>query len=132
MTHGPDGAELPAVSYEPTFQTVERPDLGNQKFISCVPAGEYRVEWHPSRFGYSYRLLDVPERDGILIHAANWPYQLEGCIALGLTRGLINNRYGVGSSRKALKLFEKLLRRDGAQASFSLTIEDGQTEKDMT
>ena len=49
-----------------------------------IPAGEY-----PLIFSYSRRFqrmmpeILVPKRTGIRIHSANYPNQLEGCIAVG-------------------------------------------------
>lgn len=61
-----------------------------------IPAGSYPVQmtasnraehgllWTPDRTGYTLPLLlNVPGRDGIRIHSANEPQQLEGCIAVG-------------------------------------------------
>lgn len=65
--------------------TLERPWLENRRMASCIPAGSYKVTLgYSGRFGRNMlRVLDVPERDGILIHAANHVLELNGCIALG-------------------------------------------------
>lgn len=71
------------------LHTIERPWKGNERGVSCIPAGTYRVRYTMSkRFSRKlYEVADVPGRSGIRIHAANWASQLEGCIALGVTRG---------------------------------------------
>lgn len=63
---------------------VERPWLDNQPRISCIPTGSYTVQRYesPSK-GPVFSVLDVPGRSDIEIHAANWFFQLEGCIAVG-------------------------------------------------
>jgi hypothetical protein len=59
--------------------TLELPWLDNQRNISCIPAGQYPIRVEGKRI----RVLDVPGRDGILIHVANKPSELRGCIAVG-------------------------------------------------
>ena len=73
-----------------SFATLERPWKENARGLSCIPAGEYAMQYTLSnRFKKRlYILLNVPGRDGIRVHAANWPSELEGCIALGLHHGV--------------------------------------------
>ena len=81
------------------------------------PAGEYQVNWEASpRLGrHTFRLVSVPFRSGILIHPANWPHELEGCVALGYAAGaapsLIRDASGRGS-RDAVMAFEEEMCRD--------------------
>lgn len=89
------------------LHTVERPWLGNQPHISCIPAGTY-----PVQFAFSERwnrlvpmLLDVPFRSLIEIHVANVAKDVEGCIGLGLSE----TPMGVGSSAVAVQRFEAWL-----------------------
>lgn len=59
-----------------------------------IPAGTYEVTFTKSR-KFSERtpyknykgvpLINVPDRSGIRIHIGNFPFDLEGCIALGLS-----------------------------------------------
>jgi hypothetical protein len=78
--------------------TMEQPWADNVPFHSCVPPGKYRLEPHSSpKHPVAYALVNpalnifhepLPNpqhgaRFGCLIHAANWAYQLEGCIAPG-------------------------------------------------
>lgn len=55
-----------------------------ERIAVAVPAGLYsaRMELSP-HFGFSTPHLDVPGRTYIEIHPANFPAQLEGCIAVG-------------------------------------------------
>jgi len=87
------------------FHTIERPwvagndpgEDGGEPGKSCVPAGTYELVLHdtpahPHSFALVNRELDVTHwpvpgfRSAVLIHSANWAYQLKGCIALGLGR----------------------------------------------
>lgn len=85
-----------------------------------ISPGMYQVNWEPSpRLGReTFRLVHVPNRSGILIHPANLPEELEGCIALGLSRGELHGQPAILSSREAVKRFEDMLNRD----SFMLSI----------
>lgn len=50
----------------------------------CIPAGIYSVIKHNSpKFGPCFWIQDVPDRSEILMHPANFHYQLLGCIAPG-------------------------------------------------
>lgn len=96
--------------------TIERNWLNNGARNSCIPSGVYTVSWQPSpRFGWAYRLHEVPKRAGILIHPANYASELAGCIALGKNR----NNLMITSSRQAQREFENEL---GYKTSFLLWI----------
>lgn len=68
-------------------RTLELPWRDNQRGVSCIPAGTFRMVYAPSPRlgGMRWRLMGVPKRDGILIHTANFISQLRGCIAPGVT-----------------------------------------------
>lgn len=56
-------------------------------------------------------LLDVPGRDGIRIHSANYARELNGCIALGMSKSDIDGdgNIDIVASKKAMDLaFEHL------------------------
>jgi len=90
-----------------TFYSVERPWLDNAPNVSCIPEGTYQMGWRDSpRFGETWHVKDVPERTYILIHAANYPDEVHGCIALG--QYLMANRIAVSNSRLAVDRFEEL------------------------
>lgn len=75
--------------------------------ITGIPAGEYRIIIDFSnRFQRRMPLLlDVPEFDGIRIHAGNTAEDTEGCILVGMEE----QEDFVGKSRVAFnKLFRKL------------------------
>lgn len=91
-----------------TFYTVENPWLDNEMNVSCIPTGEYGLRWRESpRFGYTYIVDGVPDRSYILLHPANFPTDVEGCIGLGMS--LMSDRIAVSRSKKALETFHDLM-----------------------
>lgn len=56
-----------------TCRTLELPNLNNQSKISCIPEGQYIVKKHtsPSQ-GVCFAVLNVPNRQHILIHKGNY------------------------------------------------------------
>ena len=112
-----------------SYQTGELPERGNQPSLSCIPAGEYRVDWHHSpRFGDCYQLEAVPGRSHILIHAGNLcgdttrglKSDVEGCVLLGYSVGALNGQDAVLSSKAAVADFEEYMKR----APFTLRVVD--------
>jgi len=75
-----------------TLWTIEEEDLGNQRNISCIPAGTYRCK--PRRFyrgGYdTYEVTGVPGRSLILFHIGNTEEDIAGCIAVGTQLGVLD------------------------------------------
>ena len=54
-------------------KTLELPWRENQRSISCIPSGEYKVVIRQSpKYGSVYWVTKVPNRSWILIHAGNW------------------------------------------------------------
>jgi hypothetical protein len=92
-----------------TFYSIERPWLDNAPNVSCIPVGSYDMGWRDSpRFGETWHVQEVQDRTYILIHAANFPKDVQGCIGLGT--GLMGDRIAVSNSRKAVARFEELTR----------------------
>lgn len=63
--------------------TIELPWRNNKRSISCIPEGRYRLikRWH-SKHGLQLAFAHVVNREGILIHPANFALrELQGCIA---------------------------------------------------
>lgn len=85
-----------------TFCTLELPYKNNQRQISSIDLGKYRVRKRFSeKYGNHFELISVKNRDKILIHIANFVRELKGCIAVGSahkdidndgTKDLINSR----------------------------------------
>ena len=69
--------------------TLENPWKDNQRNISCIPKGNYKVRLRLPRESASRDYLhllvqDVPNRKWILVHRGNFPSQTQGCILVGL------------------------------------------------
>lgn len=75
--------------------TIELPDNGNQKNVSCIPEGKYEVHkiTSPSR-GKCFHVQNVPGRSEILIHIGNYAAgthpDTKGCILPGLSYTDVN------------------------------------------
>ncbi len=111
FAYHPDGTMGSMMVGDQRFYSIERPWLDNAPNVSCIPEGTYPVGWRESpKFGETWHVQDVPGRTHILIHAANFPYNVEGCIGLGM--GVMDAKVAVSSSRRAVKLFEELTRGD--------------------
>lgn len=126
-------------SFGRKLQTLERPwvpsakSVAGTKGVSCVAPGRYRLEPHsteahkdvwalvnPSLDVYHWE-SEVPRdrrgvaRTTVLIHSANWPEELRGCIAPGLSRFKAVPPSGgakawmVQSSRDALNQFRNIV-----------------------
>ena len=67
--------------FEPVFYNLELPYKSNACNISCIPAGIYPFEKRNDyRLGKTIRILNVPNRTGILVHVGNYLKDTEGCI----------------------------------------------------
>lgn len=118
--HRADGSQVCCV--------VERPWQNNAPSKSCIPEGSYTLFPHTSpKFGKCYALesknLGVTRqgpslRTHILIHKANSPKQLQGCLAPGVDFGFVGNEWAVVNSTAA---FNNLMKELGGDAA-SLTI----------
>jgi hypothetical protein len=69
--------------------TLENPYLNNERNISCIPEGEYKVRLRLARESATRHYLhllvqDVPNRDYILFHRGNSAKDTRGCILVGL------------------------------------------------
>ena len=117
--------------------TMEKPDLNDAPDISCIPKGQYQVEWQWSQHhGCNlYHVQNVPNRSNIEIHAANVQEQLLGCIAVGYVLAMFTkdsiapgmppeDERGVTASKETLAAVEADLRDEsGNQVPFVLTIQ---------
>lgn len=81
--------------------TVERPWLNNGSNISCIPEGDYLCkprEFHNHGKPYpAVEITNVPGRENILFHIANWPSDVEGCIGVGKVYSYLTKIPGTGS-----------------------------------
>jgi hypothetical protein len=102
-----------------TCKTLELPWRANEASISCIPKGEYickytrskRISEAKGRDVFTYEILNVPDRAGVRINAANYSHQLRGCIALG--SGIkdidMDGMNDVTHSGDTIKAFEKFM-----------------------
>ena len=101
--------------------TLELAWKDNKKRISCIPKGVYEVKkrnTEKSKYKYEHlHILDVPDRELILMHIGNYPKNSKGCILLGNTRAL----NFVGDSRKA---FYRLMYDLGSFEEIELVIKN--------
>ncbi len=98
-----------------TLEDIERPV--KIKAETAIPKGTYKVIINQSnRFKRLMPLLlNVPNFEGVRIHAGNTNHDTEGCILVGQSR----NKNYIGQSRKA---YEKLFKKMQAAKEISLTI----------
>lgn len=92
--------------------SMERPWLNNAPSISCIPEGAYSLEAHSSaKYPQVWALVGDQvahypktgvERAAILIHAANWVQELEGCVAPGFQIAWLKRQVAVTNSQGAL------------------------------
>lgn len=96
--------------------SLERGWRNNEQRVSCVPLGDYKLKFeYSNRFNKKlWELKNVPGRSECKFHSANYWYQLNGCISLGLKLADIN-RDGypdITSSRNTMNAFERVFGDD--------------------
>ena len=96
-----------AIDGEYFSDTLERPDLNNAPMISCIPKGTYVVKmlFSPHFQRLLPHIMDVPERENIMIHPMNTVLESEGCVGTG--RNTIKG--GLTQSRDASDRLNALL-----------------------
>jgi len=101
-----------------TCFSLELPDLNhdgitdNERRESCILEGIYKIKKeNHKKFGWCYRVYDVPNRDGVLIHAGvNFTHTL-GCI-LPATNQKDLNKDGELDNTESKKALAKLVEYD--------------------
>ncbi len=102
--------------------TLELPWRDNERKVSCIPEGEYKVvRRHSQKYGDHWHILDVPGRSHILIHHGNFHYQIQGCVLVGAEHKDIDGDGipDVVASKRTMDEIDRLL---GDQDSFQLKI----------
>lgn len=120
FAYAPLGTFGYAQSENGVLYTVERPWLSNIRGTSCIPEGKYgckKAFFHKGEYD-AIEVEGVPNRDNILIHIANYPTDVEGCIGIGNALGVINSKWAVLNSTLAFNAFM----REFSSAPFQLTI----------
>ncbi len=113
-----------------SFVTGELPDRGNVEGLSSIPVGTYlcKYQFSPKFQRPVYHLQNVPGRTFVEIHPANLmgdrtkglACELNGCIALGFAKGVLDGQEAILESRPAIRAFEELVKGE----DFELTIID--------
>tara|TARA_R100000995_G_scaffold84910_1_gene65720 strand:- start:5779 stop:6318 length:540 start_codon:yes stop_codon:yes gene_type:complete len=96
------------VNGEKLCYTLELPYRGNQRSVSCIPAGAYGVKVRPARQSATRKYVhliveEVHNRSYILFHRGNKPKDTRGCILVGQTY----SQDFVGNSTLAMNLLMK-------------------------
>jgi len=106
----------------PEMVTLEDAWRDNERQISCIPVGRYKVKRQKSpRFGLTYEVMNVPERSNILFHAGNTQKDTHGCILLGLQFGKLGKETAILASRSAFLKFLELM--DGIEETELIVID---------
>lgn len=86
-----------------TLYTVELPWRNNERSISHIPKGTYKVvHRHSKKYNHHLHVLDVPNRELILFHVGNTYRDTRGCILVGKHEHKFKNILGVSQSKKAM------------------------------
>jgi hypothetical protein len=94
----------------PRLVTLEKPWLGNQKDISCIPTGRYQLtRYYSSKFGETFLVERVPKRSHILFHKGNIPADTRGCILVGMEFGVTMGASMITESKDAFEWFLRYL-----------------------
>jgi hypothetical protein len=102
--------------------TLELPDRENETAISRIPSGKYICKRrHSAKYGEHYIVMDVDDREYILIHFGNYFTNTKGCILVGNDFGDINGdgHQDITSSRNTMKYLVRSMPDE-----FELTIID--------
>ena len=96
------------MSHKLDVDTLENPYINNERNISCIPEGQYKVRLRLPRESatrdYLHLLVqDVPNRSYILFHIGNTAADTSGCILVGNGR----EHDAVNNSRLAMDLVIK-------------------------
>lgn len=108
---------VPARSAFLVVSTLELPWKDNERAKSAIPEGLYKLElrFSPLFRRDCIRLVDVPGRNGILIHEGNTTEDTLGCILVGLSSGdgrVNDSRSALVSVREYLDIDHALSRGD--------------------
>lgn len=96
----------------PFCVTLEREWRNNESNVSCIPPGTYNViRVTTPKHGETFEVTNVPGgRFAILFHVGNTQEDLQGCIAVGKSFGMLHGLPAIQSSGAAFKLFMEHLK----------------------
>lgn len=94
------------INGNPFCVTLEPKRAQNESNISCIPTGQYLVKKYNSpKYGWTWQVKNVPERDFILFHAGNVDDHTKGCIILASSFGKLWGKWAVLNSGETFKNF---------------------------
>lgn len=125
-----------------SWRGLELPFKNNEKNVSCIPTGEYRL--HQRKVGgfakraadlfghpYTFWIKPVEGRDFILVHWGNFLSSTRGCLLIGETAGKQNGKHVVWESKRAYRRFFKATEFIYTrQETIPFIIEDGTCEEE--
>lgn len=95
----------------PFATTLELRWRNNIKKGSCIPAGRYECKRVKSpKFGETFEITNVPDRENILFHSGNTIKDSSGCILIGEQFGNLGSLTAILCSKKGFKEFMNRLR----------------------
>jgi hypothetical protein len=102
--------------------TIELPWRNNEKMVSCIPEGTYKIDFRFSeKFGNHLEVKNVINRSLILIHPANNALkELKGCIAP--VSKITGEGLGISSRKAMLKLMNEVKKHSSKNVKLELTI----------
>ena len=112
--------------------TIELPWVGNRIGVSRIPPGEYGwFKWTSPTKGEVIRLDDsgTKPRTAILIHVANVPSNIEGCLGVGMGYHEFDSGWGVARSKIAMDALMEALPSSGTIRIFDSFIKSPPSEE---
>ena len=102
--------------------TLEPPEYENKRNISCIPAGQYECERIMSpKFGTTYEICNIPDRDSVLFHAGNVVKDTIGCVLLAEHLGKLKGNRAILNSGRTFTEFLNVMQ---PYPKFNLTIRE--------
>jgi len=102
--------------------TLEPPDELNKRNISSIPAQQYLCKRIISpKFGETFEIVNVPNRDHVLFHAGNVVKHTEGCVILGQYFGKLQGDRAVLNLGTTFKEFMEIMKD---VSMFQLTVKE--------
>ena len=109
----------------PFAVTLENKWNYNINNISSIPRGVYFCKRVDSpKFGNTFEVIDVPNREHILFHYGNQDEDTEGCILIAEEFGVLNDEEAILSSNFAHRGFQEFLDRTADVDEFILSIQE--------
>ena len=102
--------------------TLEPCDKENKPFESSIPAQQYSCKRIISpKFGETFKICNVPNRDSVLLHSGNEVEDTLGCVLLASSYGKLHEGRAILNSGKTFQSFMEVMQNWNA---FNLTIKE--------